>query len=875
MVYTPRDSQFLVNTLTVGLQWQPRVVTLSDGRVLAVWGSPTTAQGSNYTIHGQFFDPDGEKIGGEMFLTHLSGTVSAHTAPSLAAIPGGGFVLAWTGIEGSVGIVRAQYFDATGAEASAEAVLGPRSTMPSGMAHLANGSVVMAWNINDGDGLGIGGTILAPDGTHQDFSVTGNTIGNQQFPSVTVLANGNFIVSWGDEDLGKVLAQIFNNEGTKLGAEFQINTTILGTQEQPDLLALPLGGFVAVWIDGSSPPNDSQDIRGQLFDSGGGKVGPEFLVHSSSEGHQFSPQVSLAQDGGFVVTWNEQFVPGDIGIKAQQFASDGTKVGSEFVVPNITVEYEVQPSVAMLGNGDLFFLWGDSSRQLGDTSRDAIMARLFTTATPGTEGPDTISGTAGDDRWIALGGDDFLLMQQGGNEDVDGGAGNDTFYFGNAYTADDRVDGGAGNDRLILQGQYGNLQLNAPSLVNVETILLLTAANAAFGGAGANPTFYSIASADANLAGGSSMAVDGRQLANEYLNFYGSAETDGAFFLYGGAAADTLTGGAGRDTLDGGAGNDTLAGGGNDDIYFVDHPGDVVLEAVGGGGFDAVYAGINYVLRAGSEIEQLAATGLALGRAIDLTGNEFSQSLVSGSGHDALNGGGGADFLTANAGNDILNGGTGVDYMDGGAGDDIYYVDDVFDTVIEHAGGGNDSVYASATYQLSGGAQVELLATTGLALGQAITLFGNDFAQSIIGATGNDILYGFGGADSIVGNEGNDTLDGGGGNDVLRGGLGLDTFVFSSVADSTGAGDAVLDFLNAVDKIDLSLIDANVNVPGNHAFTYIGTSAFSNVAGQLRVELSGGLVNVLGDVDGDGLADLIIHLYNTGGLVPTAGDFIL
>jgi Ca2+-binding RTX toxin-like protein len=281
------------------------------------------------------------------------------------------------------------------------------------------------------------------------------------------------------------------------------------------------------------------------------------------------------------------------------------------------------------------------------------------------------------------------------------------------------------------------------------------------------------------------------------------------------------------------------------------------------------------VLRAGQEIEQLAATGLGLGQSIALTGNEFSQSLISGSGNDDLNGGGGADFLTANAGNDRLNGGTGIDVMTGGAGNDIYFVDNIGDVVVELAGEGSDSVYASATYQLSGGAAVELLATTGLAPGQAITLFGNDFAQSVIGATGDDTLFGFGGNDSIVGNEGNDTLDGGAGDDGLRGGAGADVFQFTSVADSTGAGDNIFDFLTTVDKIDLSLIDANTNVEGNHAFTYIGTNAFSGTAGELRVESSGGLVNVLGDVNGDGVADLIIHLYNTGGVPPLASDFVL
>ena len=47
--------------------------------------------------------------------------------------------------------------------------------------------------------------------------------------------------------------------------------------------------------------------------------------------------------------------------------------------------------------------------------------------------------------------------------------------------------------------------------------------------------------------------------------------------------------------------------------------------------------------------------------------------------------------------------------------------------------------------------------------------------------------------------------------------------------------------------------------------TLIGTNAFSGLAGQLRLESGGGLLIVLGDVDGDGVADLIIHLYNMAG----------
>jgi serralysin len=71
----------------------------------------------------------------------------------------------------------------------------------------------------------------------------------------------------------------------------------------------------------------------------------------------------------------------------------------------------------------------------------------------------------------------------------------------------------------------------------------------------------------------------------------------------------------------------------------------------------------------------------------------------------------------------------------------------------------------------------------------------------------------------------------------------------------------------------LSGIDANSNVSSNQAFAFIGTAAFSNVAGQLRYETSGGVTTIFGDVNGDGVADLQIQL--TGSIALVASDFVL
>lgn len=252
----------------------------------------------------------------------------------------------------------------------------------------------------------------------------------------------------------------------------------------------------------------------------------------------------------------------------------------------------------------------------------------------------------------------------------------------------------------------------------------------------------------------------------EGLKFIGTGDFTGtgnglANRLIGSSGSDVLDARDGNDLLDGGAGADVMVGGEGDDVYYVSEGGDVVIELLNEG-TDTVIASADYALIPGQGIETLRVAGAA---GLSLAGNERDNSLFGGAGDDTLNGG---------AGNDRLDGGAGADLMAGGVDDDIYYVDDASDIVFEEVGEGTDTVYARTDYELTAGYEVETLRALGLS---GVSLTGNEFDNTLVGAAASDALDGGAGEDRLVGAGGDDILDGGTGADQLEGGAGNDTLI--------------------------------------------------------------------------------------------------
>jgi hypothetical protein len=109
-----------------------------------------------------------------------------------------------------------------------------------------------------------------------------------------------------------------------------------------------VGRSVVVWTDTRSSLDS--DIKAQLFDSLGRKVGAEITIATGRE-KQHSPSVAMDSRGNFVVAWTMDFSSTDKDVWAARFDSAGRRIGSPFAVAKY-YKSEYDPDVAMASNGE-------------------------------------------------------------------------------------------------------------------------------------------------------------------------------------------------------------------------------------------------------------------------------------------------------------------------------------------------------------------------------------------------------------------------------------------------------------------------------------------------------------------------------------------
>jgi Ca2+-binding RTX toxin-like protein len=249
-----------------------------------------------------------------------------------------------------------------------------------------------------------------------------------------------------------------------------------------------------------------------------------------------------------------------------------------------------------------------------------------------------------------------------------------------------------------------------------------------------------------------------------------------------------------------------------------------------------------------------------------LSGTSSADTIKAFDGDDFLSGGGGNDTLLGGDGGDTLDGGIGSDFLDGGSLDGVDTADY---RSIKTSGVFLDLAKGTAKHGTDTDTLIQIENVQGTDTGDTLTgdgkanrLLGNGGTDFINGGGGNDSIDGGASKDFIDGGSGADKISGGEGNDDLTGGSGADTFQFFFLKDvGVGASgrDSISDLEKGLDKIDVSVLDANAALAGNQAFSFIGTSQFSN-EGQVRAVAANFGQLLQFNTTGDGVAEFEIFV---------------
>lgn len=882
-----RGDDFVVNQIGTRFQLFPELATLQDGRIIVVFSSDVPGSGSNYEAKQIILDttPDQTLVGNE-----LANTITAGSSDDVLAGSGGGDTL-----NGGAG----------------DDVIFGGGFVGSGTNLIVNGS----FETQDGMNVTRDFILATPDGISEGIafrgvtSLFGWTRGNTSAPIELETNSGSTLFATGDGTSAINLEYAGNQQqslsqdiagliaGEKYLLRFSANQLASAT-DFTESMQVAWNGVVVTTImaDTRTPGFYTVVLEAAATGTGaGGSNRLEFREISSGDGggttlDAISLEALVAAPDMAIGALGPNLIAN--GSFEQR---DATTTSRDYALANAITDFNGGDPLYALSNQ--LFGWGllpGNTRVEFNTDNPNNPANVFQTG----------------DGLVALDMEVFPGEQTGIFQDVNGLAAGERYRITVSVANPAGPIDGAAALQVIWNGRVVGT-VSPTSLTPTDYSFDVIAQGNGAGAGGANRIAF-------QEVGGN----DGRGTILDHvrLNLVTAATADDDS-LQGGAGNDILHGSGGTDMLDGGTGDDRMAGGAGDDIYFVDSDLDVVVEAVDSG-IDEVWSSVRKT-SAAANVENLTYTGTG-----DFTGrgNGLGNVITGGANSDLLFGKGGDDTLNGGTGNDILDGGTGADIVNAGDGNDVIYAGDGNDSIdggagtdtvifyspgivfagssngveiFENLSGGDLAADLNAGDNIFGGStgtdSINGMAGNDLLYGRegndlfsggdgSDRLFGmadddvlnggndNDY---LYGDTGNDVVAGNSGDDVLYGEDGDDDLTGGSGIDLLGGGIGADDFIFAG-GDSGSTfetADRIIDFSSAQgDRIDLSAIDA-IAGGGDDAFSFTGDTAFGNVAGQLRAEVVGGSTYVMGDVDGDGIADFVIKL---DGSVPLSGsDFLL
>ncbi|MEI9864650.1 MAG: hypothetical protein WDN00_08870 [Limisphaerales bacterium] len=287
-------TDLVVSTFTNDFQINPTAITLNNSNVVVVWASfNQVGATSMQDVYAKILSPTGQTISNEFRINQF--TDYNQRTPALAPLKGGGFVVVWVSeqqrlVTPNLGAnttssspgnlivpsvdIYARLYASNGVPTTSEFIVNTDSNPCANPAVAASsdGSFMVTWGArnlaNQTNSLdiyartfsstGVGGTV---------FQVNSLSYGDQYAPRISAIA-ADYLIAW--TSLGQdgsregVFGRMVHNNGSLIGAEFQVNTTTLNRQIQPVVVSDGVSQFLAVWSSYVGQPN-SFDLFAQRY----------------------------------------------------------------------------------------------------------------------------------------------------------------------------------------------------------------------------------------------------------------------------------------------------------------------------------------------------------------------------------------------------------------------------------------------------------------------------------------------------------------------------------------------------------------------------------------------------------------------------------
>ena len=373
------------------------VASDANGNFVVVWSEFQT-DGDGWGVFAQKYNYLGQAQGAAFQVNETTSDHQHHASVGMDA--NGNFVVTWTshGQDSSSYDVYFRKYSAEGTVGSETLVNDTtgnfRGRNPS-ISMNENGEFAIAWEgRGSGDNRGIYAKAYDSDGVAKFTDVRANstTSGKQENADVSIDANGNFAVSWNDDD--GVYFQRFDDSGNKIGSEFQArsNFWFLFTPYDHYEASIDLSDDGQLAIAYTISGGGNEGVDGRIYDAGNSLVGT-MSGNQSTTGSQTDVSIARGNDGNYVMTWSGQGtqsgqIDNDSGVFVRTFDSDGDAISSETRINAHTAGIQEFSSVAVFDANHYVVAW--SGEGSGDS--EGIYYSVVDDGTPINQTPITSDG---------------------------------------------------------------------------------------------------------------------------------------------------------------------------------------------------------------------------------------------------------------------------------------------------------------------------------------------------------------------------------------------------------------------------------------------------------------------------------------------------